>query len=146
MALTCGINFANILAHVIASICFCVNFGYMKFYHREEDKWYDENIRDIFKKISKNKNVNPTDYYIMTNHLTRNILDTFGNLVIKIGNKKAKKIIFNVKRDGVSNKNIYYEIHSFDNDGKYFSFMLYLTLFIFMQSLHINSFGVHFLL
>ena len=94
--------------------------GEIKFYQREKDKWYDEDIRDIFKKISKNKFVNPTDYYIMTNHLTRNILDPFGNLVLNIGNKKPTKVIFNLRRDGFSDKNIFYEIISYDNKGKVF--------------------------
>ena len=41
--------------------------GDMNFYNRETDKWYDEQIRDNFVKISSGKYVKPTDYYVCIN-------------------------------------------------------------------------------
>ena len=72
-------------------------YGIMNYYDRVNDKWYDEVIRDNFKKISQGDFIKFTDFTYYSNKDTVNNLNQYGNLVIKIGTKKVKKAIFNVK-------------------------------------------------
>ena len=69
----------------------------MNYYDRVNDKWYDEVIRDNFKKISQGDFLKFTDFSYYSNKDTVNNLNERGFLVIKIGKKKVKKVIFNVK-------------------------------------------------
>ena len=91
--------------------------NYMNYYNREKDKWYDEDIRDNFKKISKGKNVNPTNFFSLTNILTSNNPNPYGDMIISIGTKKPIKVTFNVKYDGYFN--IYYRLLSCDINGEF---------------------------
>ena len=72
-------------------------YGIMNYYDRVNDKWYDEVIRDNFKKISQGDFLKFTDFSYYSNKDTVNNLNQYGYLVIKIGTKKVKKAIFNVK-------------------------------------------------
>jgi len=72
-------------------------YGIMNYYDRVNDKWYDEVIRDNFKKISQGKYLKFTDFSFYSNKDTSTYLNSNGNLVIKIGKKKIKTVIFNVK-------------------------------------------------
>ena len=45
------------------------NYGDMNYYSREINTWFDEKIKNNFKKISKGKYEKPNDYFIMTNTL-----------------------------------------------------------------------------
>ena len=71
--------------------------GNMNFYDKENDKWYDDKIKEFFINLSKGEYVNPTDYYFYSNKETTYSLDSDGNLYIKIRKKKVIKIIFNAK-------------------------------------------------
>ena len=94
------------------------NFGEMKFYNREMDKWYDVKIRDNFKKISRGRFVNPTNFYIMSNKLTVNIPNSYGYIDVKFDSKKAIKLSFNVKINGHFN-DIYYILVSYDSKEEF---------------------------
>jgi hypothetical protein len=72
-------------------------YGIMNYYDRVNDKWYDEVIRDNFKKISQGDFIKFTDFSFYSNKDTATNLKSNGNLVIKIGKKKIKTVIFNVK-------------------------------------------------
>jgi endoglucanase len=72
------------------------NIGNMNYIDRNTNLWYDEKIRNNFKKISKGKNVKITDYFIYSYSKTISSADTNGNMSINIGNKKVMKVIFNV--------------------------------------------------
>jgi hypothetical protein len=72
-------------------------FGTINYYDRVNDKWYDEVIRDNFMKISQGDFLKFTDFSYYSNRDTVNNLNEKGFLVIKIGKKKVKKVIFNVK-------------------------------------------------
>ena len=71
--------------------------GDMNYFNRETGEWYDEKIRDNFKRIARGRYVKPTEYYIITNLLTVKELDPDGYLSISIGQLKVVKVIFNTK-------------------------------------------------
>ena len=90
--------------------------GNMNYYNRDNNKWYDEKIRDNFKIISKGKYIKPTDYLIMTNIIS---VDNFSNneyISIKIGERKAIKIIFNVKIISFDNYKTEFDIISYNSE------------------------------
>ena len=72
-------------------------YGIMNYYDRVNDKWYDGVIRDNFKEISQGKYLKFTDFSFYSNKDTSTYLNSNGHLVIKIGKKKIKTVIFNVK-------------------------------------------------
>ena len=79
------------------------NSGEMRFYDRENDKWYDEKIGENFKKISKGEYTKPIDYFISTNQETVTTPNNEGHMNIKIGTKKVKRIIVNANiRKGIN--------------------------------------------
>ena len=57
-------------------------------------------LKENFLEISKGKNIKTSDYYIMTTNTTISTPDNYGNLNIKLGQKKALTIILNVKLYG----------------------------------------------
>ena len=71
------------------------NGGDMNYYNREKDKWYDEIIKDNFKKISKGKFVKPKDYFFVSDKDSVYTLEPDGTIYMQFGAKKLKKIIFN---------------------------------------------------
>ena len=71
--------------------------GIMNYYDRINDKWYDEVIRDNFKKISQGNFVKLTDFSYYSNKDIVTELNNDENLCLKFGNKKIKKVIFKVK-------------------------------------------------
>jgi len=70
------------------------NFNY---YDRVNDKWYNEEIKNNFKKISKGKYVNPIDFAYISNIETVNMINALGHMRVKIGSKRSMKAIFNVQ-------------------------------------------------
>ena len=95
--------------------------GDMNFYNRETDKWYDEQIRDNFVKISSGKYVKPTDYYVESNSETSTNVDSDGNIQISIGTKKVNKVIFNAKiSSSVQIWEVGFGVASADSTGKWF--------------------------
>jgi len=67
------------------------------YYDRTNDKWFDEEIKNNFKKISKGKYVKPSDFSYISNIDTVTTVNSYGNMRIEIGSRKTKKAIFNVK-------------------------------------------------
>ena len=72
-------------------------YGIMNYYDRVNDKWYDEVIRDIFKNLTQREFLKFTDFSFYSNKDTITEVNYRGSFNIKIGKKKVKKIIFNVK-------------------------------------------------
>lgn len=66
-------------------------YGVINYYDRINDKWYDEVIRDNFKKISQGDFIKFTDFSFYSNKDTSTYLNSDGNLVIKIGKKRLKQ-------------------------------------------------------
>ena len=81
----------------IMSCLWDTSIGDMNYYDRVNDKWYDNIIKDNFKKISKGKFVNPRDYYFISNKDTVSGLSPEGAIRMQIGEKKAMKVIFNAE-------------------------------------------------
>ena len=71
------------------------SFGDMNYYDRENDKWYDQVIKNNFKKISKGKFVNPKNYYFISNKDSVMSPDLDGTLYMKFGIKRVIKVTFN---------------------------------------------------
>ena len=71
--------------------------GDINFYNRESDQWYDEKIKENFRKIGKGKYIKPTQYFYITKFLTVSKPDPDGFFSISIGRLKVIKIIFNAK-------------------------------------------------
>ena len=88
----------------------------MNYYDKENDRWYDEKIRDNFINISKGKFVKPTDYYYVTNIQNIYEIDSLGCLSINFGTKKVKKVYFNVKISNISYSDTCFEIFSFNKN------------------------------
>ena len=95
-------------------------FGDMNYYDRENDKWYDEKLKENFIQISRGKYIKPTDFYIKTHFETVTIPILEGTFEIKVGAKKALKIIINVKLTGILFIDLGFSIYSYDTIGRVF--------------------------
>ena len=95
--------------------------GNMNYYDKENDRWYDEKIRDFLAKISKGEYVKPTEYYFFSNQETVYNIDSYGNLVINIGEKKATRAEFNVLISGINSYSVGFGISSIDKNGNWIS-------------------------
>ena len=93
------------------------NSGDMHYYDRENDRWYDQIIKDNFKKISKGKFINPQDYYIVSNLDNSTNINADGHLQIQIGNKKVKTIYFNCRITTSNLNNVGFGVASIDKKG-----------------------------
>ena len=93
--------------------------GNMNFYDKENDRWYDEKIRDFLAKIIKGDYVKPTEYYILSNQETVYSIDNYGNLVINIERKKASRAIFNIFVNRIEYYSVGFGISSFNKNGAY---------------------------
>ena len=67
------------------------------YYDRVNDKWFDEENKNNFKKISKGKYIKPYDFSYISNTDTVTTINSLGHMRIKIGSRKTKRAIFNVK-------------------------------------------------
>ena len=94
--------------------------GDFNYYNRETFIWYDEKIQDNFKKISKHKNINPIEYFIMTKIETKSELEADGSINIDIGIKKPIKVTFNAKISHNSLGEVEFRVVSKDKNGNYF--------------------------
>ena len=81
----------------IMSCLWDTSTGDTNYYDRVNDKWYDNIIKDNFKKISKGKFVNPREYYFISNKDTVSSLSPEGTIRMQIGEKKPIKVIFNAE-------------------------------------------------
>ena len=93
--------------------------GNMNFYNRKTNEWYDEKIRKIISDISKGKYIKLEEYFIMSSTQTISTIDNYGDLVLKIGNKKTNKIIFNVKISGKRFEQNDFFVYCFDYNHEY---------------------------
>ena len=95
-------------------------FGDMNFYDRENDKWYDEKLKEIFIQISKGKYVRPMDFYFKTHFETVTMAYLQSTIELKIGSRKALKIIINVRLTGTLFIDTDFDIFSYDGIGRSF--------------------------
>ena len=70
--------------------------GEYNYFNRENNQWYDEQIRSGFKNITKGRYVKPTDYFIYSNVEETRSLNSDGNLVINFGLKRPIKVIVKI--------------------------------------------------
>ena len=87
-----------------------------KYYDRVNDKWFDEEIKNNFKKISKGKYVKPFDFSYISNTDTVTTINSLGHMRIKIGSRKAIRAIFNVKLTTRYSYEVGFGIGGFDKD------------------------------
>jgi len=95
-------------------------FGDMNFYDRENDKWYDEKLKENFMQISRGKYVKPIDFYIQTHSETLTMTYLQRSIEIKIGARKALKIIINARITGTLFIDANFRIYSYDSLGNSF--------------------------
>ena len=95
-------------------------YGNMNFYDRENDRWYDDKLKENFLEISRGKYIKPRDFYIKTYFETVSITYFGDGLTMKIGFRKALKIILNVKRTGTLFNDLDIIIFTYDIFGNYF--------------------------
>ena len=91
------------------------DYGNMNYYNRENNKWYDEKIKDNFKIISKGKYIKPIDYIIMTNIISVDNQSDNGYISIKIGERKPIRIIFNVNINNSYSSDSIFDIISYNS-------------------------------
>jgi hypothetical protein len=95
-------------------------YGDMNYYDRENDKWYDDKLKENFIQISRGKYVKPIDFYFKTHFETVSNPLYEGALVMKIGSRKALKIILNVRLTRALFTDVSFIILSYDTNGKFF--------------------------
>ena len=92
--------------------------GNMNYYDKEHDRWYDDQIRENFIKISKGDFVKPSNYFSITDSeycYSRNAND--GSIFIRIESKKVDKITFNAQINVENLWDCGFGILSYDNDN-----------------------------
>ena len=72
-------------------------YGDFNYYDRENNEWYDEIIKQNFRKLSKGKYIKITDYFINTNLETIFNENNEDYILMIIGTEKFVKIIYNIK-------------------------------------------------
>ena len=95
-------------------------FGDMNFYDRENDIWYDDKLKENIMQISRGKYVKPMDFYIKTHFETVTMTFLQRGIEIKIGDRKALKIIINVRITGTLFIDANFNIFSYDSLGNVF--------------------------
>ena len=71
------------------------SFGDFNHYDRKNDRWYDDAVRDNFKKISQGKFIKPSDFFVFTNTETVRTPNIENHMRITIGVKKVLTVTFN---------------------------------------------------
>ena len=98
--------------------------GEFNYFDKENDRWYDDKIRDIFINISKGKYIKPTDYFISSNIETVYTPNIDGYMAIKIGKKKAMRVVFNAKFNTNFLYNIGFGIESSNKNSKWVGYSI----------------------
>ena len=115
------LNFLFSLSSEYNGIMSCLwdtsKYGDSNFYNRNTDQWYDEKIRDNFKRIARGKYIKPTEYYLISNSLSTTEPNSDGYFTIYIGKLKAVKAIFNVKIESNKVGECGFGIVSVDKNG-----------------------------
>ena len=96
-------------------------YGEMNYYDRENDKWYDEKLKENFLEISKGNYIKPIDFYIKIH--TETVTNPFMNdeIQLRLGERKALKIILNVRLNGILFIDVDFIITSYDAFGRSFN-------------------------
>ena len=89
----------------------------MNYYNREEDKWFDQTIQNIFLQISKGKFIKFSEYYIKSNEEILIEPNERDNYQVKVGNRKPLKIILNARLKGKLNEDILFCFYCDTNSG-----------------------------
>ena len=87
-----------------------------KYYDRVNDIWFDEEIKNNFKKISRGKYIKPTDFSFISNTDTVTTINSLGHMRIKIGSRKTKRVIFNIKLTTKYPSEVGFKIGGFDKN------------------------------
>jgi endoglucanase len=95
-------------------------FGDMNFYDRENDIWYDDKLKENFIQISRGKYVRPLDFYFKTHFETVTMSYFHNSIELKIGSRKALKIIINTRITGTLFVDTKFSIYSYDTFGRSF--------------------------
>ena len=96
--------------------------GDMNYYDKEHDRWFDDQIKENFIKISKGDFIKPSNYFSITDSeyiYSRNEND--GSMFVRIESKKVDIIIFNVQ---INLENLWdcgFGLLSYDINNKQFS-------------------------
>ena len=93
-------------------------YGDMNYYDRENDKWYDDKIKENFMQISRGKYIKPKDFYINT-HFETVTIPYYDGFEIKIGSRKPLRAILNVRLIGTLFIDCEFIIFSYDTYGRY---------------------------
>ena len=95
-------------------------YGNMNYYDRENDKWYDNKLKENFIQISRGKYIKPIDFYIKTHFEVVTIPYYEDSLDIKIGDRKPLKILLNVRLTGTLFIDLDFIIYTYDTFGRTF--------------------------
>jgi hypothetical protein len=95
-------------------------YGNMNYYDRENDKWYDNKLKENFIQISRGKYIKPIDFYIKTHFEVVTIPYYEDSLDIKIGDRKPLKILLNVRLTGTLFIDLDFIIYTYDTIGRIF--------------------------
>jgi len=93
-------------------------YGDMNYYDRENDKWYDDKIKENFMQISRGKYIKPKDFYINT-HFETVTISYYDGFEIKIGSRKPLRAILNVRLLGTLFIDCEFILFSYDTFGRY---------------------------
>lgn len=122
------LHFVFSLSAVSDGIMSCLfdnsNNGEMKYYDREQDRWFDEEIGENFKKIAKGEFVNPVDFFFYSNKETTSTMTHIGTMRIKFGTRKPIKAIFNMNFKSDPN-NYLFGVSSWTKNREYIGFGVY---------------------
>lgn len=92
--------------------------GYMNFYDREKDEWYDIKLKEIFYKLSKKKNeVKSSNFYDETNKETTYETNIGGEYEVPLNDRKPLKIILNTAYKGILFKDYSFSVYCQDKTG-----------------------------
>ena len=95
-------------------------YGDMNYYDRENDKWFDEKLKEYLIQILKGTYFKPIDFYIKINSETKINPFSSGNLQIDMRDRKALKIILNARLTGTLFIDLDFGIYSQDAFGRSF--------------------------
>ena len=95
--------------------------GIWNYYDRENRKFFDEEVGEIFKKISNGKYDKLIDFSYYSNIDTVTTVNENGYMRIKLNNKKVRKVIFSVNLDNISSSMVNFGILCNDKNSLYFT-------------------------
>ena len=93
------------------------------YYNKEKNVWIDEQIKEIFIKISKRKNVHISEYYYNTKFETESN-DNYNYLEIGIGTRKVTTIIINAKTRGKLHIDYEFFARSSNKNGEWINILI----------------------